>query len=72
MHSYLNFGLFICACFSDIYTARLMVYNAARLKEANLPFLQEASMAKLYASQVTDLISKLCYTVASSSCIHVD
>lgn len=35
---------------TQIECARLLVYNAARLKEANLPFIKEASMAKYYAS----------------------
>ena len=32
----------------DIEAARLLVYNAARLKEAGLPFIKEAAFAKLY------------------------
>jgi len=36
----------------DIEAARMLVYNAARLKEAGRPFVKEAAMAKLYASQV--------------------
>ncbi|MCE3234573.1 MAG: acyl-CoA dehydrogenase [Vampirovibrio sp.] len=36
----------------EIEAARLLVYNAARLKLAGLPFTKEASMAKLYASEV--------------------
>jgi short/branched chain acyl-CoA dehydrogenase len=32
--------------------ARLLVYNAARLKDAGRPFVMEAAMAKYYASQV--------------------
>jgi butyryl-CoA dehydrogenase/short/branched chain acyl-CoA dehydrogenase len=39
---------------TDVETARLLVYNAARLKEAGLPFLREAAMAKLVASQVAE------------------
>ena len=34
--------------------ARLLVYNAARLREAGRPFLTEAAMAKLFASQVAE------------------
>ncbi|KAG5358305.1 Short/branched chain specific acyl-CoA dehydrogenase [Yarrowia sp. B02] len=37
---------------TEIEAARLLVYNAARLKEAGVPFTKEAAMAKLYASQV--------------------
>ena len=39
---------------TEIYAAELMVYNAARMKEKGLPFVKEASMAKLYASQVAE------------------
>ena len=31
-----------------------MVYNAARLKDAGRPFVQEAAMAKLFSSQVAE------------------
>ena len=40
---------------TDIAAARLMVYNAARLKMAGQPFMAEAAMAKLFASQVSCL-----------------
>jgi alkylation response protein AidB-like acyl-CoA dehydrogenase len=35
---------------TDLEAARLMVYNAARLKDAGLPFAREAAMAKLFSS----------------------
>jgi butyryl-CoA dehydrogenase/short/branched chain acyl-CoA dehydrogenase len=38
----------------DVEAARLLVYNAARLRDAGLPFLTEASMAKYFASQVAE------------------
>lgn len=38
-------------------TARLLVYNAARLKMAGQPFLKEAAMAKYYASDVAEKVS---------------
>jgi alkylation response protein AidB-like acyl-CoA dehydrogenase len=37
---------------TEIEAARHLVYNAARLREAGLPFSKEASMAKLFASEV--------------------
>lgn len=37
---------------TSIEAARLLVYNAARRKEANLPFTKQAAMAKYYASEV--------------------
>lgn len=42
---------------TDIETARLLVYNAARMKEAGQPFLKEAAMAKYYASEVAERVS---------------
>lgn len=39
--------------------SRLMVYNAARLKDAGQPFIEEAAMAKLYSSRVAEKISSL-------------
>ncbi len=41
----------------DLEAARLMVYNAARLKDAGKPFLKEAAMAKVYSSRVAEKIS---------------
>jgi alkylation response protein AidB-like acyl-CoA dehydrogenase len=43
----------------EIEAARLMVYNAARLREAGLPFLKEAAMAKLAASEVAERSASL-------------
>jgi butyryl-CoA dehydrogenase/short/branched chain acyl-CoA dehydrogenase len=42
---------------SDIESARLLVYNAARLKDAGLPFVREAAMAKLVSSQVAERVT---------------
>ncbi len=39
---------------------RLMVYNAARLKDAGQPFLVEAAMAKLFSSQMAQQIASEC------------
>ncbi|MEJ7861159.1 MAG: acyl-CoA dehydrogenase [Pyrinomonadaceae bacterium] len=41
----------------DIEAARLLVYNAARLKDASKPFLKEAAMAKVYSSRVAEKVS---------------
>jgi butyryl-CoA dehydrogenase/short/branched chain acyl-CoA dehydrogenase len=38
----------------EVEAARLMVYNAARLREAGLPFLAEAAMCKYFASQIAE------------------
>lgn len=44
---------------TDIETARLLVYNAGRLKEAGQPFLKEAAMAKFYSSEVAERVSSM-------------
>ena len=44
---------------TEIEAARLMVYNAARLKECGRPFAKEAAMAKYYASQVAERTASL-------------
>ena len=45
---------------TELEAARLMVYNAARLKDAGRPFTQEAAMAKLFSSQVTERVTSVC------------
>jgi alkylation response protein AidB-like acyl-CoA dehydrogenase len=45
---------------TDIEAARLLVYNAARLKDAGEPFLQQAAMAKLFASEVAQQVASRC------------
>ncbi|MEM1350660.1 MAG: acyl-CoA dehydrogenase family protein, partial [Myxococcota bacterium] len=45
---------------TDLEAARLMVYNAARLKDAGQPFLKQAAMAKLYTSQVAERVASKC------------
>lgn len=42
---------------TDLEAARLMVYNAARLKDGGKSFTNEAAMAKLFSSQVADRIT---------------
>jgi alkylation response protein AidB-like acyl-CoA dehydrogenase len=42
---------------TELEAARLMVYNAARLKDAGRPFVHEAAMAKLFSSQVAQRIA---------------
>ena len=44
---------------TELEAARLMVYNAARLKDAGRPFLREAAMAKLFSSQVAEKVTSL-------------
>ncbi|HEX8147781.1 MAG TPA: acyl-CoA dehydrogenase [Pyrinomonadaceae bacterium] len=42
---------------TELEAARLMVYNAARMKDAGLNFVKEAAMAKLYSSRVAEKVS---------------
>jgi alkylation response protein AidB-like acyl-CoA dehydrogenase len=42
---------------TEIEAAKLMVYNAARLKDAGQPYLREAAMTKLFASQVAERVA---------------
>jgi short/branched chain acyl-CoA dehydrogenase len=41
----------------DVEAARLMVYNAARLRDAGAPFVTEAAMCKFFASQVAERVA---------------
>jgi alkylation response protein AidB-like acyl-CoA dehydrogenase len=44
---------------TDIEAARLLVYNAARLRDAKLPFLTEAAMCKIFSSEVAERTASL-------------
>jgi alkylation response protein AidB-like acyl-CoA dehydrogenase len=44
---------------TEIEAARLLVYNAARLRDAGKPFLTEAAMCKLYSSEVAERVTSL-------------
>jgi alkylation response protein AidB-like acyl-CoA dehydrogenase len=43
----------------EVETARLLVYNAARLRDAGLPFLQEAAMCKIVSSEVAESVTSM-------------
>jgi alkylation response protein AidB-like acyl-CoA dehydrogenase len=45
---------------TELEAARLLVYNAARLKDSGQPFTREAAAAKLFASQVCERVTSLC------------
>jgi alkylation response protein AidB-like acyl-CoA dehydrogenase len=45
---------------TDLEASRLLVYNAARLRDAGQPYTCEGAMAKLYSSQATERITSLC------------
>jgi short/branched chain acyl-CoA dehydrogenase len=42
---------------TQIEAARLLTYNAARLRDIRLPFVKEAAMAKLFASRVAERVA---------------
>jgi butyryl-CoA dehydrogenase/short/branched chain acyl-CoA dehydrogenase len=44
---------------TEIEAARMMVYNAARMKDAGMNFVKEAAMTKLFASQVAERVTSL-------------
>ncbi|MBA2707607.1 MAG: acyl-CoA dehydrogenase [Gemmatimonadaceae bacterium] len=45
---------------TDLEAARLMVYNASRLKDAGRDIAREGAMAKLFSSQVCERVTSLC------------
>ncbi len=44
---------------TDVHAARLLVYEAARLRDARQPFLTEAAMCKLVSSEVAERVASL-------------
>ncbi len=44
---------------TELEASRLLVYNAARLRDAGRPFLREAAMCKLFASEVAERVTSL-------------
>src|SRR5450755_3541751 len=44
---------------TEIEAVRMMVYNAARMKDAGMNFVKEAAMTKLFASQVAERVASL-------------
>jgi alkylation response protein AidB-like acyl-CoA dehydrogenase len=48
---------------TEIEAVRMMVYNAARMKDAGLNFVKEAAMTKLFASQVAERVASLCVEI---------
>jgi butyryl-CoA dehydrogenase len=47
-------------CAVELHAARLLVYDAARRKDAGLPFTTDAAMAKLFSSQVAERVTSQC------------
>jgi alkylation response protein AidB-like acyl-CoA dehydrogenase len=52
---------------TEIEAARLLVYNAARLKDGKLDFLKEAAMCKYFTSQVAERVASLAVEVYGGS-----
>jgi alkylation response protein AidB-like acyl-CoA dehydrogenase len=52
---------------TEIEAARLMVYNAARLKDRGMEFVKEAAMAKYFSSQVAERVASLAVEVFGGS-----
>src|SRR5437879_4053585 len=48
---------------TEIEAARMMVYNAARMKDAGMNFVKEAAMTKLFAYQVAERVASLCVEI---------
>jgi butyryl-CoA dehydrogenase/short/branched chain acyl-CoA dehydrogenase len=48
---------------TDIEAAKLLVYNAARLKDAGHAYLREAAMTKLFASHVAESVASQCVEI---------
>ena len=44
---------------TEVHAARLMVYEAARLRDAGQPFLTEAAMCKIFSSEVAERVASL-------------
>ncbi len=52
---------------TKIEAARLLVYNAARLKDSGAEFLKEAAMAKVFASEVAEKVASLAVEIYGGS-----
>ena len=44
---------------TEIEAARLLVYNAGRLRDSGQPFLTEAAMCKIFSSEVAERVTSL-------------
>ncbi len=50
----------LATCDMQLEAARLLVYNASRLRDAGQPFVREAAIAKLFASEAAEHITSVC------------
>src|SRR5256884_5030182 len=53
---------------TDIEAARLLVYNAARMKDAGVSLVKEAAMTKLFCSQVAERVTSLAIEIYGGFC----
>jgi alkylation response protein AidB-like acyl-CoA dehydrogenase len=53
----------LAECATDVATVRLHCYNAARRREAGLPFAREGAMTKLVASRAAESVASRCVDV---------
>jgi alkylation response protein AidB-like acyl-CoA dehydrogenase len=50
----------LAQCATQLEAARLVVYNAARLRDAGRPFMKEAAIAKLFSSEAAEFVTSMC------------
>jgi alkylation response protein AidB-like acyl-CoA dehydrogenase len=50
----------LAQCATQLEAARLVVYNAARLRDAGKPFMYEAAIAKLFSSEAAEFVTSMC------------
>jgi alkylation response protein AidB-like acyl-CoA dehydrogenase len=55
--SFQGMQFLLADCDTRLEAARLLVYNAARLRDAGQPFLREAAMAKLFSSEAAEFVT---------------
>ncbi len=48
---------------TEIEAGRMLLYNAARMKDARMNFVKEAAMTKLFCSQVAERVASLCVEI---------
>ncbi len=53
----------LAECATDVHTMRLHCYNAARRREAGLPYAREGAMTKLVASRIAESVASRCVDV---------
>ena len=57
----------VAQSFTDVLAARALIERAAEVKDAGLPFAEDASAAKLFASQAAFRVASRCVDVAGMS-----